>query len=649
MEFLLRSDLSMRKKILSIIFFTLVAFYFLLPGCNAPTAVYVGESNFIKHSFENQLNTSGLTVDARNFLVTNCLYNKFNDNPVEVINICAEQVNLKKSDIIIEHNVRRTLKVIIELCIYIGNKNERPENEIIKYWMSACYFSYRYLFDQELTPAIADLKTPDTGSVILYYNYSLYQLFNYMEKNKLIYKDTYSIPMLSGVINFNKAYSNLPWSIDTFKRFFNCFDYQSVNLNEKIFSKGIGVPLGGIPADNDRFPDIGELVKIIKYLYPCTFLIEFDNLNENSKEITATPKFFDFFKSAYIDINSRKILLSNSYSAIIAKFLNVYPLEAETGYFFNPGRMIYNNLMGIYFTAPFDKNKIPVVMIHGLISNPQSLYQMFNTLMQYSEIRDNYQFWFYFYPTGQPIMLTTYILRGILDEINKNYNMLDKNSKYNDMVLVGYSLGGLIAQLAVQKSNGDSIEKIIFNNKELDDLKIDKLHKERIEKLLSFKPLEFVKDVIFISTPHRGAQMADWVGMQMLADFASSPQDYYLDYKDTFIFLSKFARKYNDHIITGNALNNLSPASDFIKVTQNLPYSKDVKIYSIIGDEKKAGRLGGTDGVTPYSSAHLNNVEREVVINSDHHSIYLPACAKEVLRILLENIQKNKDLNNDNE
>ena len=45
---------------------------------------------------------------------------------------------------------------------------------------------------------------------------------------------------------------------------------------------------------------------------------------------------------------------------------------------------------------------MPVVMVHGLWSSPITWMEMYNDLRSDPQVRENYQFWFYLYPTGQP-------------------------------------------------------------------------------------------------------------------------------------------------------------------------------------------------------------------------------------------------------
>ncbi len=77
---------------------------------------------------------------------------------------------------------------------------------------------------------------------------------------------------------------------------------------------------------------------------------------------------------------------------------------------------------GLYMLDPYQSNKIPVLMIHGLWSSPITWMEMFNDLRGQPELRENYQFWFYVYPTGQPFWQTAAQLR---DELAKMRATLD--------------------------------------------------------------------------------------------------------------------------------------------------------------------------------------------------------------------------------
>src|SRR5262249_60026494 len=68
---------------------------------------------------------------------------------------------------------------------------------------------------------------------------------------------------------------------------------------------------------------------------------------------------------------------------------------------------------------------------------------MINRLRGYEEIRRNYQFWFYSYPSGYPYPYSAAILRHELDAIEKRFPLR------KPMVVIGHSMGGCISRLLI--------------------------------------------------------------------------------------------------------------------------------------------------------------------------------------------------------
>jgi hypothetical protein len=68
-----------------------------------------------------------------------------------------------------------------------------------------------------------------------------------------------------------------------------------------------------------------------------------------------------------------------------------------------------------------------------------------------------------------------------------------------------------------------------------------------------------------------------------------------------------------------------------------------VKYHNIIGLVPEGGLTGwlaaGTDGVVAYDSAHVEDVESELVVPADHTTVHAhPLAVLEVKRILLEHL-----------
>ena len=70
----------------------------------------------------------------------------------------------------------------------------------------------------------------------------------------------------------------------------------------------------------------------------------------------------------------------------------------------------------------------------------------------------------------------------------------------------------------------------------------------------------------------------------------------------------------------------------------DLPVTPGVTYHSIIGDEKEAGKKGGSDGIVPYWSSHLDGAESEAIYKSGHSVQHTMEAAMETRRILLEHL-----------
>ena len=85
----------------------------------------------------------------------------------------------------------------------------------------------------------------------------------------------------------------------------------------------------------------------------------------------------------------------------------------------------------------------------------------------------------------------------------------------------------------------------------------------------------------------------------------------------------------------------MSPANPVIKTLADIPVAPPIHAYSIIptlGDGPLAER---DDGVVAYSSAHLDGVESELVVeNSGHSTQANPTTIREVRRILLQQLHR---------
>ncbi|MDG2122454.1 MAG: hypothetical protein P8J87_02070, partial [Verrucomicrobiales bacterium] len=104
---------------------------------------------------------------------------------------------------------------------------------------------------------------------------------------------------------------------------------------------------------------------------------------------------------------------------------------------------------GLFMLEPVTNDKVPVLFVHGLLSRPSTFKNTFNELLANPEIREGYQFWFYRYPTGVPVIFSGAALRQELKEVSERFGT---GGLLGRMVVIGHSMGGLLSNLQIRRS-----------------------------------------------------------------------------------------------------------------------------------------------------------------------------------------------------
>ena len=162
---------------------------------------------------------------------------------------------------------------------------------------------------------------------------------------------------------------------------------------------------------------------------------------------------------------------------------------------------------GLYLTEPFDPDRIPVLMVHGLTSSPLVWRTITTNLMADPMIRRYYQFWYVYYPTGMPIAESAASIRQDISTIRKTFDPRGTSVASRHIVIVGYSMGGVIARILATRIGTrywDAIATVPF-----DQAPIDSEDRAALRKMLFWSPVPGLDRTIFIATPHRGTRFAD--------------------------------------------------------------------------------------------------------------------------------------------
>lgn len=275
----------------------------------------------------------------------------------------------------------------------------------------------------------------------------------------------------------------------------------------------------------------------------------------------------------------------------------------------------------IVFLQPFDPDKTPVVLVHGLMSTPRMWAPLVMALLADEAIRKHFQFWFFYYPTGQPIPLSALQLREALDAAVADHGPT------KPMILVGHSMGGILSRIQVSKLALAAAETMVPG---IGSLPADSL----VRRALIFEPRTDVSRVVFMFTPHRGSRLASsglgaW-GTRLIR------------LPETLIgelgaALDSLAGLPDMRLPT--SIQGLSPNSQFLRALDST--RPVVPTHTILGDRGRGGDLlSSSDGVVAYTSAHLDTAESEVVVPTGHSGFAHPASVKALRGILVGTLAK---------
>jgi hypothetical protein len=151
------------------------------------------------------------------------------------------------------------------------------------------------------------------------------------------------------------------------------------------------------------------------------------------------------------------------------------------------------------------------------------------------------------------------------------------------------------------------------------------------------EPLPFVKQVIFICTPHRGSYLAARELVRSLIQrLVSTPARLVKGSAELLANRDAFAVTQGGTRLP-TAIDNMSPRNPFIKTLSIIPIDPGVDAYSIVAVKGNGPIETGDDGVVQYESAHIDGVKSELVVRWDHSVQGQPEAILEVRRILLLN------------
>ncbi len=433
-----------------------------------------------------------------------------------------------------------------------------------------------------------------------------------------------------------------------FEKYTPAYDIKASSLKNLYSSQGIGAPFVGerknTPGAANYDPFATPVVSS-----PVTILFQFSPRVGNSSDAHNAVRdvmvsVINPFKQDTVRINNSEYPIEADYSAAFGVMLSRV----------NPGRYVLDALLNagqhidkirLTFVQPYDPTKIPVVLVHGLYSSPATYIQMVNDLMGVDEIRKKYQFWVFSYPTGLPIVATSTHLRAALREAAKKFDPDGTSPTFNQMVIIGHSMGGILSRSMVIE-NSDKVWSAFFT------VPIDKLNltdEERVflREVGQFEALPFIHRAVFIAAPLRGSEVAKASIVSRLTRWLISVPATIISKRNAIFSKNKEylnPELNNDDFISvaKTSVDNLRPDSPILAGYINTPISSAVTYHSIIGVQDSPVGPGSDDGVVRYESSHLDGAASEKLVPSPHSCLEHPATIAEVRRILLLHLKEGR-------
>lgn len=404
------------------------------------------------------------------------------------------------------------------------------------------------------------------------------------------------------------------------------FKFTGVNVGDRVTRIGLGSPLVVIGRDLD-YVQLDQFAQGKHVYYGLTALIQFNGRN-------AEIQLVDPLDRETVALDRHTYPLSGDYQGPLSLALaELEERRTEILGLFKPQDAIGE--VRLARLQPYNPRKIPVLFVHGLGNSPATWSPLIEFLRGDPDIRANYQFWMFSYPSGLPYSLSAAFLRQKLGEIRRQYPGI------RDIVVVGHSMGGMISRLLITDS-GMKIWNAYFPQPP-EKTALSAEARSLISKALIFPATPGIARVIFVSPSHRGSDKAIdfWgrVGAAIVGNPLARPDIY----REAYAAARPEAQQRGRNRLP-NGIDTLDPENLFVRTVDSIPPKPRIPFHTLLGDRGKGGFLDqtkptSTDGLVPYWSGHLEGAESERIIPSGHWSHLHPLGMAEIKRILYEHLR----------
>ena len=589
----------------------------VLTACAGPVGTNQADPKAVLRDLARSATTTGEpTWQTRNVLLEQGLLVEFEENPEEVLAALHKTMATTGGD-------PDLLFALAELSFLHGQATGSSS-----YQLAGAIYAYAFLFPEDggAAPGRFDPRLRIAADL---YNWALMAPFASEDGSTVVPRsEVFGLPF--GKIDVAFDPGSLRLGHRELYNFVRIAELEVYGLAMRYRWPGLGAPLAASTRPLDPANTGGDMIAP-RLRVPLTALLRISDARRalvRGELLAGRLELHVSWDAESVTIAGEEVPLENEPSAAMAlTFTGVPVLELEMFGFLGRISGAFRDRPPLVSTTPYRPGLIPVVFVHGTASSVVRWAEMYNRLLADPEIRKRYQFWFFQYDSGNPIVLSALRLREALTGAIARLDPQGKDPAMRRMVLIGHSQGGLLVKMQVINS-GDRLWSAA-NPTPLERLVLSDQTRALLKNALFVEPLPNVSRVVFVCTPHRGSFVA---GRNFIANITRRLLSVPLVVTEAAADLAR--NRPAETSVIPSAVDNMSPRNRFIRALQDIPVASSVTVNSIVAVEGDGPVEAGDDGVVKYSSAHIEPVESELVVRSNHSTQGNPHTIEEVRRIL---------------
>src|SRR5215472_13392166 len=444
----------------------------LSAGCETPVGVERLDASTARRELTaNVLTTDELSPQARNVLRRWVLSERYDDDPagaITALHAIATGGRGGEDEVI----------TLAEMAYLYGEKTQqRP------YFLAAAIYSFAFLFPEQRfkPPSPYDPRLRLAADL---YGFGIIYAFASDDHATVEFKSGgYQLPF--GTVQVVVSPSAFEWHNRRIVALLPVQDIAIRGLANRYRRPGIGAPLAAStqPIVAEQGMQVAPRMKL-----PMTAVLRLDAPRRQlaQPELRATLDLYNTHDVATTTIAGKAVPLEADETAVLAYALASPEIwERELRAFFS-GVFSEATPTQLASIDAYRPGRIPVVFVHGTASSAGRWGDMVNDLLDDPRVRERYQFWFFSYDTGNPVLYSAALLREALRDAVYKLDPAGVDPALSEIVVIGHSQGGLLTK-AMVVDTGDRVWSAIAN-KPLDQINLSPERRELLREAIFIKP-----------------------------------------------------------------------------------------------------------------------------------------------------------------